>query len=305
MDSFISPPFLQKGDTVAVVAMASKLNIADIQAAIELIQQQWGLEVIIGESVTSGYYGFAGTDEVRAKDFQLMLDNPSVKGIFSARGGYGSSRIIDQIDFSEFKKNPKWIIGFSDITVVHCHLQNLGFQSLHAPMPKTFMRDQTSLQSLENFIFGNGIAYKVPANQMNREGRGVGQMLGGNLCMLAHLTGSVSEVDMDGKILFIEDVSEYLYNIDRMMIQLKRADKLANLAGLIVGTFSDVKEDSEPFGKTAYKIIAEHTATYNYPVCYGFPVGHDAENWAIPCGKLAVLDISSEEVSLKFDVSLT
>ena len=184
MDSFISPPFLQKGDTVAVVAMASKLNIADIQAAIELIQQQWGLEVIIGESVTSGYYGFAGTDEVRAKDFQLMLDNPSVKGIFSARGGYGSSRIIDQIDFSEFKKNPKWIIGFSDITVVHCHLQNLGFQSLHAPMPKTFMRDTTSLQSLENFIFGNGIAYKVPSNQMNREGRGVGEMLGGNLCML-------------------------------------------------------------------------------------------------------------------------
>jgi muramoyltetrapeptide carboxypeptidase len=302
LNSLIIPPALKKGDKVAIVALASKLHLNDIQPAINIMQEQWGLEVIIGESVNSAYFNFAGTDELRLADFQKQLDNQSIKAIFSARGGYGSSRIIDSVDFTEFKKNPKWLIGFSDITAVHCHVQAMGFQSLHAPMPKTFMRDYYSVQTLENFLFGKTLAYKISSKTINKLGSGEGQVVGGNLCLLAHLIGSISDLDTDRKILFIEDVSEYLYNIDRMMIQLKRAGKLKNLAGLIVGDFSDVKENDEPFGKTFYEIIAEHTAEYNYPICYDFPVGHEAINWAIPCGRFASLNIDNEEVKLDFGV---
>lgn len=304
MNSLISSPTLQKGDKVAIVALASKLTLDDIQPAINLMQENWGLEVIIGESVGASYFNFAGTDDVRLKDFQQQLDNQEVKAIFSARGGYGSSRIIDAVDFTEFKKNPKWIIGFSDITAVHCQLQAMNFQSLHAPMPKTFMRDYYSVQTLEAFLFGKNMDYKITSKPINKPGRGKGQIVGGNLCLLAHLIGSVSDLNTDGKILFIEDVSEYLYNIDRMMIQLKRAGKLKNLAGLIVGDFSDVKENDEPFGKTFYEIIAEHTAEYNYPICYDFPVGHESVNWAIPCGREASLVVDNEEVRLYFGLTV-
>ncbi len=300
MNSLIAPPFLKKGDKVAVVALASKLNLADIQSAINLMHENWGVEVIVGESVSAAYYDFAGTDEIRLRDFQQQLDNQEIKAVFSARGGYGSSRIIDAVDFTKFKKNPKWVIGFSDITAVHGQLQVLGFQSLHAPMPKTFMRDYDSVQKLEAFLFGRKIDYTIPSKEINRIGVGAGQLVGGNLCIFAHLIGSKSEVDTDGKILFIEDISEYLYNIDRMMVQLKRAGKLKNLAGLIVGDFSDVKENDEPFGKTFYEIIAEHTTEYNYPICYDFPVGHEAKNWTIPCGRVASLSVDNEKVVLEF-----
>lgn len=300
MNSLIASATLQKGDKIAIVALASKVDLDSIQAAINIMQDTWGLEVIVGESVGATYFNFAGNDEIRLNDFQQQLDNQEIKAIFSARGGYGSSRIIDKVDFTEFKKNPKWIIGFSDITAVHCHLQSMGFQSLHAPMPKTFMRDYDSVQKLEAFLFGRDIGYKIPSKPINKQGRGEGQIVGGNLCLLAHLIGSKSDIDTSEKILFIEDISEYLYNIDRMMVQLKRAGKLNNLAGLVVGDFSDVKENDSPFGKTFYEIIAEHTQEYNYPICYDFPVGHEAINWTIPCGRNTVLNIDNEEVTLKF-----
>ena len=300
MNSLIAPPYLKKGDKVAIVALASKLNLDDIRPAINLIEENWGVEVIIGESVGAAYFNFAGIDEIRLRDFQKQLDNKEIKAIFSARGGYGSSRIIDAIDFTEFKKNSKWIIGFSDITVIHCQLQAMGFQSLHAPMPKTFMRDYFSVQTLETFLFGKSIDYKIPSKDINKQGRGEGQIVGGNFCILAHLIGSESDLITDGKILFIEDISEYLYNIDRMMIQLKRAGKLENLAGLIVGNFSDLKENDEPFGKTFYEIITEHTAEYNYPICFDFPVGHESINWAIPCGRMAILSVDNESTTLNF-----
>jgi muramoyltetrapeptide carboxypeptidase len=300
LNSLIAPPHLQKGDKVAIVALASKLNLDDIQPAINLIQDNWGLKIIVGESVNAAYFNFAGTDEIRLQDFQQQLDNKDIKAIFSARGGYGSSRIIDEVDFTKFQKNSKWIIGFSDITAVHCHLQAMGFQSLHAAMPKTFMRDYYSVQTLEAFLFGKSMDYKIPSKPINKQGWGQGQIVGGNLCLLAHLIGSISDLDTDGKILFIEDISEYLYNIDRMMIQLKRAGKLKNLAGLMVGDFSDVKENDEPFGKTFYEIIAEHTAEYDYPICYDFPIGHEAINWAIPCGRIASLNIDNEDTTLIF-----
>lgn len=300
LESLIASPKLTEGDKVAIVALASKLNPDDIQEAISYMQNNWGVEVIVGESVSASYFGFAGTDKVRARDVQQMLDDTSIKAIFSARGGYGSSRIIDTIDFTVFKQNPKWIIGFSDITAVHSHVQSLGFQSLHAPMPKTFMKDEFSLKTIQPFLFGNGMSYEILPHGSDRGGEAEGQLTGGNLCILAHLIGSVSDISWDNKILFIEDIGEYLYNIDRMMIQLKRAGKLKNLKGLIVGSFSDSKENDEPFGKTAYEIIAEHVADYNYPVCYGFPSGHDIVNWSMPCGRNATLEVGITKTVLTF-----
>lgn len=296
----IRPPYLKQGDTVGIVALASKVNFEDIVAAIEIMKNDWGLNVIVGESVDARYFNFAGTDQLRANDFQQMLDNQEVKAIFSARGGYGSSRIIDKIDFTSFKENPKWIVGFSDVTAVHNHLQAMGYESLHAPMPKTLTKDKMSADSLRNALFGYEIEYAIPSNQMNRNGIGQGQIIGGNLCILAHLIGTVSDVNTDNKILFIEDIGEYLYNIDRMMIQLKRAGKLSNLAGLIVGTFSDSKENDEPFGKTVYEIIEEHISDFQYPVCYGFPVGHESMNWTMICGREAILDVNNQGVKLRF-----
>lgn len=296
----IRPNYLKKGDTVAIVALASKLNIEEIRPAIDLMQNDWGLNVVVGESVSAAYFGFAGDDETRRKDFQQMIDNEEVKAIFSARGGYGSSRIIDSIDFTEFKKNPKWIIGFSDITAVHCHLQAMGYESLHAAMPKTMMKDDFSRDSLRKLLFGEELSYNANLHELNRIGIGKGELIGGNLCLLTHLLGSGSEPDTKNKILFIEDISEYLYNIDRMMVQLKRAGKLKDLAGLIVGDFSDSKENDEPFGKTVYEIIAEHTAEYNYPISFGFPVGHESVNWAMPCGRMAELTVMDGEVKLRF-----
>ncbi len=300
MKSLIAPPVLGKGDKVAILALASKIDPADIQQAIEFMRENWQVDIITGDSVGAAYFDFAGNDNIRAADFQQALNDSSVKAIFSARGGYGSSRIIDKIDFSLFKQNPKWIVGFSDITAVHSHIQSLGFQSLHAPMPKTFMKDNASLKSIEPFLFGKEAMYEVAAHQMNRTGEAEGLVTGGNLCLLAHLIGSASDINYDNKILFIEDVGEYLYNIDRMMVQLKRAGKLKKLAGLIVGSFNDLKENNEPFGKDAYEIIAEHVAEYNYPVCYGFPVGHDIANRALACGRAAQLEVNEIGVRLLF-----
>lgn len=300
MESLIAPQRLQKGDKVAIVALASKLNPDDIKPAIQYMQDNWGVEVVVGDSVGASFNGFSGTDELRARDFQKALDDASIKAVFSARGGYGSSRIIGNIDFSGFKENPKWIIGFSDITVVHSHIQALGFQSLHAPMPKTFMRDAYSLSTLQAFLFGSGMSYDFSPDNLNKGGWAEGQITGGNLCILAHLIGSSSDISYDDKILFIEDVGEYLYNIDRMLIQLKRAGKLQKLKGLIVGSFTDNKENDEPFGKTAHEIIAEHVSAYDYPVCFGFPAGHGTDNWTIPCGRVASLEVNPLKTLLAF-----
>jgi muramoyltetrapeptide carboxypeptidase len=294
------PTPLQKGDTVGLLALACKVDFEVLKPAIELMENDWGLKVVLGESLTSTYHQFAGTDAVRANDFQLMLDNPEIKAIFSARGGYGSSRLLDNIDFTTFQKSPKWVIGFSDITAVHCHVHILNIESLHATMPKLFLQEGggESLESLRKILFDETFSYQVSLNEMNRLGTGKGQLIGGNLALLVHLIGSKSDINYNGKILFLEDVNEYLYNIDRMMIQLKRSGKLQNLAGLIVGSFSDCQDNEVPFGKTANEIIAEAVAGYDFPVCYGFPVGHEAENWAMPCGREVILKVENSGVSL-------
>jgi muramoyltetrapeptide carboxypeptidase len=294
------PQSLRKGDTVGLLALACKVDFEVLKPAIALMENDWGLKVILGKSLTSEYYQFAGTDEVRANDFQLMLDNPKIKAIFSARGGYGSSRLLDNIDFTAFQKSPKWIIGFSDITAVHCHIHTLGIESLHATMPKLFLQEggEESLENLRKILFDESFSYQVSPHEMNHLGTGNGQLIGGNLALLVHVIGSKSDINYNKKILFLEDINEYLYNIDRMMIQLKRSGKLQNLAGLIVGSFSDCQDNDVPFGKTANEIIAEAVAEYNFPVCYNFPIGHEVENWAMPCGREVKLKVENNGVSL-------
>ena len=295
------PDFLNIGDTVSIVALAGKVNPIAIEPAVTILQN-WGLKVIVGESVSSAYHQFAGTDEVRLRDFQQMLDNPSVKAIFSARGGYGSSRILDEVDFSLFLQKPKWVIGFSDITAVHSHLHNLGVMSIHGVMPKSFDQagGEEALETLRKVLFGETLSYQILPHDLNRTGTAIGQVVGGNLCLIAHLIGSKSEINTEGKILFLEDVGEKLYNLDRMMLQLRRANKLENLAGLILGQFSDLTDYETPFGKTAWEIMAEHTASYHYPVCYNFPVGHTPDNRAMICGAMGRLEVLESEVGLMF-----
>ena len=295
------PHQIKKGDTVGLLALACKVNFEILKPAIALMENVWGLKVILGESLTSEYHQFAGTDAVRANDFQMMLDNPEIKAIFSARGGYGSSRLLDSIDFTVFQKQPKWVIGFSDITAVHCHIHTLNIESLHATMPKIFLQEggEQSLESLRKILFGEHLNYKIEPHKLNRLGVANGELIGGNLAILSHVIGSKSDINYDGKILFLEDVNEYLYNIDRMMIQLKRSGKLQNLAGLIVGSFSDCQDNQVPFGKNAYEIIEEAVADYDFPVCYGFPVGHEVDNWAMPCGRRLSLLVEEYGVSLK------
>jgi muramoyltetrapeptide carboxypeptidase len=297
----LKPNPIQKGDTVGLLALACKVDFEVLRPAIEMMENVWGLKVILGESLTSEYHQFAGTDTVRANDFQMMLDNPEIKAIFSARGGYGSSRLLDSIDFNAFQKQPKWVVGFSDITAVHCHIHTLNIESLHATMPKLFLQEGggESLESLRKILFGEGFNYKIEPHKLNRLGVGEGQIIGGNLALLVHVIGSKSDINYDGKILFLEDVNEYLYNIDRMMIQLKRSGKLQNLAGLIVGSFSECQDNDVPFGNTANEIIQEAIADYDFPVCYGFPVGHEADNWAMPCGREISLLVEEYGVSLK------
>ena len=300
------PNPIQQGDTVGLLALACKVDFEALRPAIELMEKIWGLKVILGESLTSNYHQFAGTDKVRAEDFQQMLDNPEIKVIFSARGGYGSSRLLDSIDFSHFQQHPKWVVGFSDITAVHCHIHTLNIESLHATMPKLFLQEggEESLETLKKILFGENLDYKIKPHPMNRLGYAEGQLIGGNLALLSHIIGSKSDVDYDGKILFLEDVNEYLYNIDRMMIQLKRSGKLKNLAGLIVGSFSDCQDNEVPFGKTANEIIEEAVSAYDFPVCYAFPVGHEVDNWAMPCGRAVRLLVEEYGVRLREKINI-
>lgn len=294
----ITPAYLKAGDKVAITCPAKKLP-GDVNDAVKLLES-WGLEVVLGETVTASFHQYAGTDELRAKDLQRFLDDNSIKAIFAARGGYGTVRIIDALDFSEFVKSPKWVVGFSDITVLHNHIQrNYQIQSIHGQMPLS-IPDATkySLETLRLALFGEPLAYDYTAGALDIRGEAHGILTGGNLSLLIALSGSVSEVDYDGKILFIEDVGEYLYSLDRMMWNLKRAGKLKNLKGLITGGFTGLKDNEIPFGKTAEQIIYEHVKDYGYPVCFNFPAGHISDNHALVFGRDVLLDVSNSHVRM-------
>ncbi|MER2998884.1 S66 peptidase family protein [Pontibacter populi] len=294
-------PALQPGDRIAIISTARKITTPELEPAIRSFES-WGLDVVLGQTIDASYNQFAGDDALRLQDFQKMLDDETIKAIVCARGGYGTTRIMDQVDFSKFKKQPKWVIGFSDVTTIHSHIHNLGIETIHAIMPVLFGREGTieSVETLRKVLFGENINYSSAPHAFNRTGTAKGQLVGGNLSMLHTLTGTKSDINTEGKILFLEDLDEYLYHIDRMMVHLNRSGKLSNLAGLIVGDMSDMRDNAIPFGKTAYEIIMEHTGKYNYPVCYNFPVGHEPLNLALLCGRKAVLEISESGVELRY-----
>ena len=296
----MTPPYLKKGDTVAITCPAKKLP-HEITDAVHLLES-WGLKVVLGETVQAEFNQYAGNDELRTKDFQHFLDDNSVKAIFAARGGYGTIRIIDGIDFSGFAQNPKWIIGFSDITVLHSHIYAcFSAQSIHGQMPLT-IPDGTkdSLETLRKALFNESFEYQYQTVTENRPGEAEATLIGGNLTLLMTMAGSVSDMNYSDKILFIEDVGEYLYSIDRMMWNLKRAGKLAKLKGLLVGGFTELKDNDIPFGKTADEIIREHVEEYDYPVCYEFPAGHIENNQALILGKRLNLRADKQNVHITY-----
>ena len=294
----ITPPFLKQGDTLGIIAPARKISLAELQPALNTLHG-WGLQTKLSANLFGAEHQFSGSDAMRASDLQDMIDDASVKAIVSARGGYGTLRIIDCIDFSSFKKSPKWIAGYSDITVLHSHIQRFGIETLHATMPISFAKDDASAESLRKALFGELHAHEFPAHPLNRKGKAEGQLSGGNLSLLYALQASASETDTKGKILFIEDLDEYLYHIDRMMMNLKRSGKLEHLAGLVVGGMTEMKDNAIPFGKNAEEIIYDAVKDYNYPVCFGFPAGHGVENHALYFGRKTTLEVA-EKCVLQF-----
>lgn len=296
----ILPPLLKKGDKVCILAPARKIAECELKSSI-LLFESYGLIVELGKNIFKQYHQFAGTDQERVSDFQEALNNPDIKAIFCARGGYGTLRIIDKLDFSIFKKYPKWICGYSDVCVLHTHLHRLGFASLHATMPININNeifDSESIKTMMQALFNGNISYTIPPHPFNKTGQAEGFICGGNLSLLYAVNGSASEIDTKNKILFIEDLDEYLYHIDRMMLSLKRSHKLSDLNALIIGGMSQMKDNQIPYGKNAEEIILEHVQSYNYPVCFGFPAGHLTDNRAIIFGKKSYINITNDNVFL-------
>ncbi len=300
----IIPPPLQAGDQVAIVAPAKKVIRQEMMAGISLMRT-WGLLVKEGSHLYSSHHQYAGTDKERLEDLQNAINDEKIKAIMLARGGYGTTRIIDRIDFSPIQQSPKWICGFSDITALLFQLHNLGIAAIHSSMPMLFKRAQSaeSEERLRSLLFGEFIPIEIKNTPQNKPGIARGKIIGGNLSIICHLIGTSSDISFDHKILLLEDVGEYLYNLDRMMIQLKRSSKLDNLAGLIVGHFSDVLDNDEPFGQTPFEIIREHIEDYNFPAAFGFPIGHSEINFPLPVGVESEL-IVDQQIGAKLNCQL-
>ncbi len=296
----ISPPSLKKGNAIGFVAPARRISERELTKAVSIIESR-GYKVVKGKYLFASENQFAGTDEERATDFQQMIENPEIKAIFAVRGGYGSVRIVDKIDFRPLLKNPKWLAGYSDFTVFHNHLINLGLQSLHATMPLNFATNTPeALASLFDVLEGKKPHYRFASQPFNRKGKAFGILMGGNLSVLYSLMGSRSFPDTAGKILFLEDLDEYLYHIDRIMMALKRAGLLENLAGLIVGGMTGMHDNTIPFGKTAEEIIRESVEEYDFPVAFGFPAGHHPDNRTLIMGAEVKLEEKGSSSVLDF-----
>jgi muramoyltetrapeptide carboxypeptidase len=307
-NNLIMPGYLKNGDLVGITSPAGYITLKDIQPAVEQIES-WGFKVKIGNTIGKRDFTFGGTDEERTKDFQQMIDDPTIKAIMCARGGYGFVRIIDQLNFNKLKLHPKWIIGFSDITVLHSHLnKNFGIASIHSKMCNSFPEDWNNAEpiqietilSIRDALKGVKMNYPFAANPNNRIGNAQGVLVGGNLKTIESLAGSKSDINTTNKILFVEDTGEYLYSIDRMFWNLKRTGKLDHLAGLIIGGFKiKPSEDlNEEFGKTLYELVYEKIKECNYPVCFDFPVGHQKNNFALKCGVRHKLQVTNNECTL-------
>jgi muramoyltetrapeptide carboxypeptidase len=300
------PPYLKPGDTIGITCPAGYMTQEEIQPAVETMKS-WGFKLRIGSTVGKRDFTFGGTDAERLADLQEMLDDDSIRAIMCARGGYGSVRIIDMLDWKKFIENPKWIIGFSDITVIHAQLNHqLHIASIHSKMCNSFPEDaalaeegqRNSILSIRSALIGEPIVYPIVFDASNRAGSGTGILAGGNLKTIESLAGSLSDLITDGTILFLEDTGEYLYSVDRMFYNLKRTGKLKNLSGLLIGSFHVKPDDpGDEFGKSVYNIVLDHISEYKYPVCFNFPVGHIKTNYALKCGVRHELNIDSKSVS--------
>ncbi|MGL4630351.1 MAG: S66 peptidase family protein [Leadbetterella sp.] len=293
----ISPPFLRPGDKIGIPATSSQVNREDVQRGIDILIS-WGFEPVLGSNVGTNFYNFAATKEQRKGELQTFIDSPEIKAILCARGGYGLTQYIDEIDFSRFLSNPKWVIGFSDLTALLAKINGLGYQAIHGPMLKTMSFNAVSNAYLLDCLTGNTTSYTWE-NDKSINGSEEGLAIGGNLCMLSHSVGTSSDLDYTGKILFIEDISEHMYSIDRMLGHLDRARKLEGMAGLVVGDFTDTIGTKSSYGYSLEEIVNSYTSKYKFPVAFGFSFGHEkGQNHPIKMGAQYRLDIHSAKVKL-------
>jgi muramoyltetrapeptide carboxypeptidase len=301
MTSLKQPPFLKPGQRIGIVSTARKISPEELQPALNIIQS-WGFEAVPGKNLFKVQDQFAGSDEERAADLQQMMDDPEIHAILCARGGYGSIRLLDRLDFKQFRDHPKWIAGYSDVTAIHAHLQNvLGIQSLHATMPISFPENTPeSVDSLRMALMGELESYAFQAERNSGPVHMQGVLSGGNLSMLYSMTGTKELKYEKGRILFLEDLDEYLYHIDRMMMNLKRSGLFDGLSGVLVGDMTDMNDNTVPFGKTPYEIIDEHTHDLPFPVIFGFPAGHGKDNRAIYLGRNCEVSGNEIQYNLRF-----
>lgn len=301
----VQPSYLKAGDTVAIVAPSGVLlnRNNEVTLATNLLKG-WGLHVVIGNHVFKKHGHFAGTDLERAEDFQEALDNPKIKAIWCARGGYGTVRILDKLDYTKFRQNPKWLLGYSDITALHNQFHNLGYESIHTLMCTSLNEDVSGLEktitTFKEAIFGKNLAYTLAGSPYNKSGSSTAPLVGGNLTMLHTMLGSGTSIDTSGKILFIEEIGEYAYHIDRMLQSLKRAGYFENCKGLLVGDITKVRKNTTEFGRTIEEIILDAVAEYNFPVAFNMPAGHEKDNRALILGRTLQLNVTKGQSSLKF-----
>ena len=301
-NNMITPPYLKPGDKIRIVSPAGKVNKKYVLPAVKWFEDN-GYRVELGKNVFARHFQFAGTDDQRLEDLQSAMDDEDTSAILCSRGGYGTVRIISRIDYTKFLRHPKWLIGFSDITILHTCLNNKRIATIHGVMPKYFFDNDSNsnenLSSLIHLITGKYAQYSIPPSEFNRSGESTGELAGGNLSVISSMHGTSCELDTDGKILFLEDIDEFLYHADRMMHQLILSGKLSNLSGIVLGNFCDMKDNESPFGKNIHEIISDAVANYNYPVCFGFPAGHDEKNLALAFGKKWLLSVTERGAKLR------
>jgi len=304
-DALIRPPYLKQGDTIALLTPAGVLlNKKEIIAKAITTVESWGLHVKVGENMYNQNHHFAGSDQQRIHDFQVALDNPAIKAIWTARGGYGTVRILDALDYTKFKEQPKWLIGYSDITALHNQIHNLGFETIHGMMAVNFGSEpeaiKETLSTFKKAVFGDVLSYEVPASIYNKKGTAKGQLIGGNLTLLHCMLGSETSIDTTNKILFIEEVGEYVYHVDRMLQSLKRAGYFKQLKGVIVGDISSIRKNTTPYGKTVQQVVLDNLKGLNIPVSFGMPAGHKDKNVALVLGRKVTLTVSKKGSNVTF-----
>nr|WP_321244614.1 LD-carboxypeptidase [uncultured Psychroserpens sp.] len=304
--ALIQPPYLKAGDTVAIVAPSGilKNRTDEVDQAVALLKS-WGLHAVVGKHVFSKGNHFAGTDLQRCEDFQNALDDPKISAIWCARGGYGTVRILDKLDYTKFKSNPKWLIGYSDITALHNQFHNEGFQSIHALMcvslPEDISEIKETVDTFKSTLFGKPVDYTLEGSTYNRVGEASGPLVGGNLTILHTMLGSQESIDTSGKVLFIEEIGEYKYHIDRMLQSLKRAGYFDNCAGVLVGGMSKMRKNTTPWGTSVEQLILDALSEYDFPIAFNMPAGHEKDNRAMVMGATIKLKVSKEKSTVVFE----